>query len=235
MLRKSAFVISWAVIVMVGGRATAQTVSASDFQQWTQVAVTAPIKQRLSFTGFGEARVGNYVSQFDEELLSAGITYSPSRWISIGTGYLFLHANPNLSGLNYENRIYAEATLKAPAFRGSQLSDRVRPELRWLQTPSGGAFTQRYRNRVMLERPVVIHRTKYTPFVMWEDFYDTLAGAWSRTRLYAGFTAPVTEQASIQLYFMHQDDQYFRPYQKNAIGVSLLLRITGAHRQHPDE
>jgi hypothetical protein len=60
---------------------------ASDLRHWTQVAVTGPIKPKLDFRTFGKVRIGNNASTLNEELLSAGLVYSPSRWISFGTGY----------------------------------------------------------------------------------------------------------------------------------------------------
>src|SRR5262249_8304247 len=198
MIQRSQFIICMLALIFVGRCATAQTPPAKDFQQWTNVAATWQVKPKLTITAFGEAHIGNDVSQFDQEIVSAGVTYSPSRWVSFGTGYLYLHANPKLSGLNYENRMYGEVTFNAPAFHRFLLSDRVRPELRWEQRPGGGTFTQRYRNRVMLSRPVDIREKNYLPFVMWERFYDAEVKAWSRTRYYAGVTAPVAKKESIQ-------------------------------------
>lgn len=94
-------------------------------------------EEKWVLTAFGEVRLGNDVSQFDEELLSAGVTYSALRWMSLSTGYLYVHADPDLSGLNHENRVYVDATFKAPPFHGFLLADRIRPELRWLQLPTG--------------------------------------------------------------------------------------------------
>jgi hypothetical protein len=227
----SRFIICMLAVVLVGGRAQAQTPPAEDFQQWTNVAATWRVKPRLTMTAFGEIHFGNDVSQFDQELVSAGVTYSPRRWLSIGTGYLYLHANADLSGLNYENRIYGEVTCNAPAFHHFLLSDRVRPELRWEQLPVGATFTQRYRNRVILERPI----KKYSPFVMWERFYNENVSAWSRTRYYAGFTMPVNERASTQFYFMRQNDEFSRPFHKNVIGASVMFNFGNARGIHPHE
>jgi hypothetical protein len=218
-------------LMFVGNRATAQTPPNKDFQQWTQVAATSQVEPKLTITAFGEGHIGNDVSELDQELVSAAVTYSPSRWVSLGTGYLYLHANPKLSGLNSENRIYGEVTFNAPAFHRFRLSDRVRPELRWEQAPAGATFTQRYRNRVTLERPI----RKFSPFVIWEKFYNANVKAWSRTRYYSGGTMPIDGRASIQFYFMRQNDQFSRPFHKNAIGASVMFNFGGAHGKHPHE
>jgi len=218
-------------LMFVGNRATAQTPPNKDFQQWTQVAATWQVEPKLTITAFGEAHIGNDVSELDQELVSAAVTYSPSRWVSLGTGYLYLHANPKLSGLNSENRIYGEVTFSAPPFHRFLLSDRVRPELRWERAPAGATFTQRYRNRVILERPI----NKYFPFVMWEKFYNANVESWSRTRYYGGVTKSIDERTSIQFYFMRQNDEFSRPFHKNAVGVSVMFKFRSARGRHPDE
>src|SRR5262245_63605842 len=109
-LESSLGLMSVFALVLVANRATAQTLPARDFQHWTNVAVNWQVKPKLTINTFGEVHLGNDVSQFDQEMVSAGMTYSLSKWVSFGTGYLYLHANPKLSGINYENRFYGEIT-----------------------------------------------------------------------------------------------------------------------------
>src|SRR5262245_54833895 len=136
MNQTSLFLIYMLALTFAASRLTAQTRPAKDFQQWTNVAASWQVKPKLAIAAFGEVHFGNNVSQFDQELVSTAVTYSPVR-------YLYLHANPKLSGLNHENRIYGEITFNAPAFHHLLASDRVRPELRWEQLPSRATFTQR--------------------------------------------------------------------------------------------
>ena len=235
MIQRSQFIICMLALTFMGSRATAQTPPAKDFQQWTNVAASWQVKPELTINSFVELHFGNDVAQLDQELLSAGVTYSPKRWVSLGAHYLYLHANPRVSGLNHENRIYAEITFDAPSFHHLFVSDRVRPELRWEQLPRGATFTQRYRNRVTVERPIRIREKEYSPFVMWEKFYNANVHAWSRTRYYGGVTWQVAEKESVQFYFMRQNDQYSRPFHQNAIGVSLMFHFGGARGKHPHE
>jgi hypothetical protein len=231
MIRRLQSIICMFTLMLVGRCATAQTPPAEDFQQWTTVAAAWQVKPKLAISTFGEVHLGNDVSQFDQELASAGVIHSPSRWVSFGTGYLYLHANPKLSGISSENRIYGEVTFSAPPFHRFLLSDRVRPELRWERAPEGATFTQRYRNRVILERPI----NKYSPFVMWEKFYDASVKSWSRTRYYGGVTMPVDERASIQFYLMRQNDEFFRPFHKTVVGASVMFKFGRSRGRHPDE
>ena len=231
MIRRSQFIIRMFALMLVGRCATAQTPPAEDFQQWTTVAATWQVKPKLTISTFGEVHLGNDVSQFDQELVSAGVVHSLSRWVSFGTGYLYLHANPKLSGISSENRIYGEVTFSAPPFHRFLLSDRVRPEFRWERAPAGATFTQRYRNRVILERPI----QRYSPFVMWEKFYNENVKEWSRTRYYAGVTTLIDERTSVQFYFMRQNDEFFRPFHKTVVGASVMFNFRSARERHPHE
>ena len=114
MLEGSRLLMCSVAVMLVANSTTSQTPPAKDFQQWTQIAADWQVKPRLTMTAFGEIHLGNDVAQFDQEIVSAGITYSLSKWVALGTGYLYLHANPKLSGISYENRIYGEVTVNAP-------------------------------------------------------------------------------------------------------------------------
>jgi Protein of unknown function (DUF2490) len=233
MFPRHQFVLVLLILLFATGRAAAQTLPARDLQQWSQIAVAYQASVQLGVTAFGELRAANDVSQFEEEFLSAEVIYSPWQWMSLGIGYRYIHANQNLTGLDHENRGYADATFNARPFHGFLLSDRVRPELRWLQRPKGATFTQRYRDRVTLERPIKVRAKTYTPFGMWEKFYDASVGAWTETRYYTGVTVPVAERMSLQLYFLHQTDWSSRPFDANVLGVSLLFHSPGARVSHP--
>src|SRR5262245_2026259 len=77
-------------LIFVVSSAVAQT-PPKDFQQWTSVAAAWQVRPKLTITTFGEVHIGNNVSQFDQELVSAGVTYLPTRWVSVGASYLYLH------------------------------------------------------------------------------------------------------------------------------------------------
>ena len=67
------FIICMLALIFVMSRATAQIPPAKDFQQWTNVAAAWQVKPKLTITAFGELHIGNNVSQFDQQLMSAGV------------------------------------------------------------------------------------------------------------------------------------------------------------------
>jgi hypothetical protein len=206
-----------------------------DFQEWTQIAVNYRFATHFTFTSFAEVRPGNNVSQFSEELASTGIAYSGCRFASIGGGYLYLRANPDLTGLDHENRLYVEAMGKTPAFHGFVISDRIRPEVRWLQVAntvdkfivpgSQAVFAQRYRNRMTLEHPITLAQRNSTAFLKWEKFYDTLTHGWTRTRYYAGFDLPISTHVTMENYYMYQRDVAAPPFVRQAVGISFSFGL----------
>src|SRR5262249_53689906 len=120
-----------------------------------------------------------------------------------------------------------------PVFHGFLLSDRVAAELRWLSTPEAAVFTQRYRNRLILTRPVEIGGKPYAPYVMWEKFYDATVDAWGRNRYYAGVTIPLSQKDSMQIYYLHEANRY--TFDKNVVGLAFMWSFKGAQVEHPHE
>jgi hypothetical protein len=82
MIQRSQSIICICALMFVGARATAQIPPAEDFQQWTTVAAAWQVKPKLAISTFGEVHLGNDVSQFDQELASAGVIYPLSMFAS---------------------------------------------------------------------------------------------------------------------------------------------------------
>jgi hypothetical protein len=238
------------MLLFISGDAAAQnlpSVPQRDFQQWTQIAVNYDLAPKFTSSSFAESRAGNNVSQFAEELLSTSITYSPWRFASFGGGYIYFHENSYLTSSDYENRFYAEATIKTPKFHGFVISDRVRSELRWIQAankldskfivpgPGQGLFAQRYRNRVSLEHPIRVLQAKVNGFLRWERFYDTLSHGWTRTRYYAGFDMPINGRVSTETYYLYQRDRAFAPYVRQTVGITFFFSFHKDREVRPEE
>jgi hypothetical protein len=75
MIQRSQSIICMCALMLVGTRATAQIPPAEDSQQWTTVAAAWQVKPKLAISTFGEVHLGDDVSQFDQELASAGLSY----------------------------------------------------------------------------------------------------------------------------------------------------------------
>jgi hypothetical protein len=93
-------------------------VPSRDVQGRIQLALDYDIRPKLVLTALGEVRPGKDVSQSAEELFVTGASYSPFRFASFGTGYVYIHANFHITGLDSESRVYLQARFNTPAFHG---------------------------------------------------------------------------------------------------------------------
>jgi hypothetical protein len=210
-------------------------VPSRDVQARIQLALDYDVKPKLVLTARGELRPGDDRSQFAEELFVTGANYSPCRFASFGTVYVYVHANFHLTGLDSENRVYLQARFNTPEFHGFFLSDGIQPELRWLLGPNIAdgkvilssldqeMFAQRYGNLFGLEHPVRIADTKCVWFIRWARFYDTLSHGWTETSYHAGLDMPIGRRVSAEYYYVYRRDAAFAPYVTQAVGINFTF------------
>ena len=227
------------------------TVPQRDFQIWPDVTVSYDLTPKFTITAFEQLRFGGNGSRFAENLTSNSITYSPSRFVSVGSGYFYRYYNPYLTGAPHENRFYVQGTVRTPRLHGFVISDRLRSEMRWEEVadeinkkfilPGGhGKFVQRYRNRLTLQHPLRISQIPMTCFVRWERLY-TLSQGWTQTRYYAGFDVPVTERVTLQNYYLYRSKTEAPQRVKQNVGISFIFDFhrrseeRAVRAEHPDE
>jgi hypothetical protein len=56
----------------------------------------------------------------------------------------------------------------------------------------------RYRGRVMISHPLAVQHHIWQPFAAYEATYDGGGAGWSKDRVWAGVTLPLTKQVSFQ-------------------------------------
>jgi len=141
------------------------------------------------------------------------------------SGYRIITA-PNTSA---KNRLLGSVTFHLPIIARVLLSDRNRADLDW----QSGAFTWRYRNKLMAERTVSISSYHFIPYVAAEPFYESKYGKWSTTDLYAGCQFPVGKVVQFDLYYEHENNTGKSPNrQNNFIGLNLYLYFLGERSTH---
>jgi len=141
------------------------------------------------------------------------------------SGYRVITA-PNTS---VTNRLLGSVTFHLPIMARVLLSDRNRADLDW----QSGAFTWRYRNKLMAERTVSISSYHFIPYVAAEPFYESKYSKWSTTDLYAGCQFPVGKIVQFDVYYEHENNTGKHPNQQNNfIGLNLNLHFFGEGSTH---
>lgn len=208
---------------------------AEDLEESAGLSAAYQFSPRWALVGFGEMHLANGPPAQPDERVSGRISYSPWRWLTLGTGYLYRQADPTTSGLDHEHRLYAEATLRTSFPFGLQLRDRVRPEQRWLYSPYGTKLAQRYRNRLMVEWAVSTGRGQLMAYLAWEKFYVTSGYAWQKTRYSAGVTVRITRRTGMEVFYVREENPRSRPFHRNIMGLDFILSLRGARaNRHGD-
>jgi hypothetical protein len=141
---------------------------------------------------------------------------SKSRLLVLETGYRYITA-PGEPG---ESRLIEAATFNFPLSGGFFLSDRNRFELDW----KNSVFTWRYRNKLTVDRTVVIGTYHFIPYIAAEPFYESQYSKWSTTSLYAGFLWPIGKHVQFNTYYEHDNNTGKAPNQQvNSAGLALNL------------
>jgi len=139
-----------------------------------------------------------------------------SRPLVFTAGYRYLAAPDSPS----TNRMELTATSHFPAKPGLLISDRNRSDLDW----SNGMFKWRYRNKLEIEKPLVIRSYHPAPYSSVEVYYESQYQKWSTTEVYAGCLFPIKKRFELDAYYEHQNNTGKSP-NRQLHGIGLTLNI----------
>ena len=215
-------ILAAATLVTIATQVQAQIrrVPESDNQNWNDVFFTIPMSKPVDLVLQGTLRIGDNVTQPVDERWGLGWVFKVNKYLSFVPFYFHREARPPNGRLEHEDRITLGATVQKPIGKFT-LSDRNWFERRWRQ-PQVDAW--RYRNRVRLEHPFKINKTKFNWFVSDEIFYDWSFHDWVRNRAAIGVTHTFNKHFTGELYFMRQNDGRTRPGDINIIGTIMRFR-----------
>jgi hypothetical protein len=139
-----------------------------------------------------------------------------TRPLLLSVGYRYLAA-PNSPSTN---RMVLIATSHVPAKLGLLISDRNRSDLDW----SNGKFTWRYRNKLQVEKSLVVRSYHPAPYSSVEVYYESQYEKWSTTEIYAGCLFPIGHHFELDPYYEHQNNTGKSP-NSQLQGIGLKLNI----------
>jgi len=137
-----------------------------------------------------------------------------SRPLVFAVGYRYLAGSPST------NRMVLVATSHLSAKPGLLLSDRNRSDLDW----SDGKFTWRYRNKLEVEKPLVIRSYHPAPYSSVEVYYESQHKKWSTTEIDVGCLFPIRKRFEFDPYYQHQNNTGKSP-NSQLNGIGLILNI----------
>lgn len=137
-----------------------------------------------------------------------------------GTVRLGLNVTRSLSSQDYrEEKIVAE--LNTPATTGMwRFRSRTRLEQRWIS----GEPSQRYRERLRLERQTILwRRDTLVAYAAYEVYYDTRYRALSRTGYRVGVELPISRRLKLDPSVVRQDNRFGSPRHVSATAMTISL------------
>jgi hypothetical protein len=218
----------WAGVILITGAlslnisANAQTrVPENDTQSWNDIQVTIPLNKKTEFVLLGTVRLGGNLSSFVDERWGVRFNYAVQKYVTLQGLYFHREARPPNGRREREERVAFGGNVRIPLGKYT-LNSRNWFERRWRE-PQIDAW--RYRNRLQLDHPFKINKTKFTWFVSDEFFYDWSLDDWVRNRAAVGITHPFNKHLTGEFYYMRQNDGRSRPGDIHIIGSTWRFRL----------
>jgi len=206
-------------------------------QGWYIGNVWVQLPHHLRFLAAGELNAGTNYS-YQQWSAGGGLAYQWKRVTELthlininsdkesrlvfATGYEYLWTEQEGS-TTAEDRLLVEATPRYRPFGRWLLEDRNRVEFRWVD----GAYSTRYRNRLTVERDLLIDNFRFTPYVSAEFFYSFDKNSWDEQRYAVGIQWPYRRLLMLETYYLYQHTTK-APTSTNVFGVTLNLYVRNA-------
>jgi hypothetical protein len=200
----------------------AQTaVPESDTQSWNDLQFTIPLSKKAEFVIIGTLRIGDNLTSFVDEREGFRFNYQIQKYVTLQTLFFHRDARPPNGRHEREERLTVGANFRVPLGKFT-LNTRNWFEHRW-RDPQVDAW--RYRNRIQLDHPFKIGKTKFTWIINDEFFYDWSLHDWVRNRFSAGISHAFNKHLTLDVYAMRQNDGRSRPGDINIIGTTWRVRL----------
>ena len=191
-----------------------------DTQIWSEVQITVPLKKTIDLVMSGQLRLGRNVRDFIDERGGMALVFRVNKYLALSPGYLHIATQPTPDRKAFENRLNFAATVQVPLGK-FLISDRNLFERRF-RAPVNST---RYRNRLIISRPLKLNGTDLSLFLADEVFYDWSVNAWVRNRFQVGVTKRINKTLTTDFYYMRQNDGRSRPGDLHIIGSVFRVRL----------
>jgi len=219
-MKKAALVLG--ALVLCAAHAAGQSpVPKSDTQSWNDIQFTIPLTKKTEFVLIGTLRIGDNITKPVDERWGMRFNYALNKYVTLQTSYFHRDARPPNGRHEREERGTVGANLRVPLGKFT-FNSRNWFERRWRE-PQIDAW--RYRNRLQLEHPFKIGKTKFVWVVNDEVFYDWSLHDWVRNRFAVGVNHTFNKHFTLDTYVMRQNDGRARPGDVNVVGTTWRIRL----------
>jgi len=122
-----------------------------------------------------------------------------------------------------EDRLFVQLTPRYRPYGRWLLEDRNRFEFRWVD----GSYSTRYRNRLAIERDLLVDSFRFTPYASAELFYDFANGTVNEQQYSIGIQWPFRRLFMVGTYYLYQYTTA-APKNTNVFGITLNVYLRNA-------
>jgi hypothetical protein len=141
--------------------------------------------------------------------------------ILIRAGYLGARSLDDHGEAYNEDMAFLELHLRTPFLSNILVSQRLRPELRWIGDDH--TFSTRWRYRLMVEKEVRAGSISFVPYVNVEPYYDSRYSTVNRVRLVGGTSMGWSSYYALEVNITYQYDS--RPPVTNLYVLNVILHL----------
>jgi len=192
-----------------------------DLEYWSAYTFNIKLSDKLYFKVNPQFRIKDDVSDFYYFETVQGFKHKTHKNLELGLYYLYSEEDKSDGSTDKENRLRVEATLKKP-WGKFKFSDRNRYEYRDIN----GKPKSRYRNRIKIERDVVLWEHKITPYIANEFFIDFRDDEFNQNRGAIGFSKKIRENVKIDISYLLKSKRSGSDWNEtHVIGTSLSIDL----------
>ncbi|HYW74258.1 MAG TPA: DUF2490 domain-containing protein [Pyrinomonadaceae bacterium] len=220
-MKTSALWLGVILVCVTQVRAQASRVPETDNQSWNDIQLTIPLDKRTEFVIQGTLRLVDNMTDPGDERWGFRFNRTIEKHVTLQGLYFHREAKPPRGKAEYEDRLTFGANLRFP-IQKFIFTSRNWFERRWRQ-PQVDAW--RYRNRLQLEHPFKIGKTRFMWQISDEPFYDWSLHVWPRNRMSAGISHTFNKHLTLDLNYTRQNDSHTRPGDLNIIWSVWRVRL----------
>ena len=221
MTKSSTIFLLLAILIVLSVDGLSQAPDDNDFQSWNDLQVTVGLTKKVDLYTTTTVQFGSDLTNANNTRFSIGVTYKPIKRLSVTPLITFISVRDSHNVFRYEYR-YALRGVYKYQFEHFAISHRSQFEYRYRP----GTNRWRYRPSITIEKPLP---KSFVPglkvFVTDEPFFDSASGRFSRNRISAGINKSINKKLSLDVYFLHQGDNFSHPASVNVIGTALKLAL----------
>jgi Protein of unknown function (DUF2490) len=201
----------------------------TDKQIWTSADFVIALKKgndengkevdKISLVLSGVARFGSNVSRSVDERFGAALDFRVNKFLNVSGGYLHQRYKPFITSRSEESRIFVAGILNK---RTKNFNFRFREQ-----------YDHKFRNNRVNTQNIrtfgqinyyLKHNKKdlFSPFLSYENYYDTLTKSKSRTEFRSGITRNFSKKVSADFFYIRLGTPVVNA---NGFGIGLKFKI----------